>query len=382
MGEIWSVKTVLLFRAFRNFFLGILFLGMACLCFNVLSEVSLKKGAFQELETLPDHNYIPQIVTLQELGRLEEALELTKFVIAHPQLPGQREAKQIEEEINKDLGSHWGKAKRFSTGFIRGSSGSGEELAGAIASDMVIWGDIRDLAKQGYLKIRGEETDPVLAALAGVGLLTEVIDAADWAPAVLKLFRKLGALSEEFTSYLISACKKSVKGKCLDTGLSGVFTNLKQLNDNLGSARTVEVFKHVDGPEALAALAKSSQKDPDAIYLTVKNSGPAGVGIVQQLGTTDEGVAAMAAASNKGPLGIPWLQPGGKGHHYVVKTRVASRALKNLHLGRFHSLLKEVAQAFPLVIVTASILSLLFSLFFFFRAHRNFGVFLGARKRT
>ncbi|WP_320056543.1 hypothetical protein [Desulfuromonas thiophila] len=163
--------------------------------------------------------------------------------------------------------------KRFSGGFVTGNGGSTEALAGAISSDMFIWGDLRDLAEQGCLKISGDDADPVVAALAGIGLLTEAVDAADWAPAVLKAFRKVGALTESFASYLVTACKKSIKNKRLDKGLSSSFADLQNLGDNLGTARTVSTFKYVETPEDLSALSRIAQQNPNAAYLMVKKGG-------------------------------------------------------------------------------------------------------------
>jgi len=55
---------------------------------------------------------------------------------------------------------------------------------------------------------------------AGGGGLTlcgaSAVDVADWAPAVLKAFRKIGALSRKFADFVITAAKKSVKGRKLD----------------------------------------------------------------------------------------------------------------------------------------------------------------------
>ena len=80
----------------------------------------------------------------------------------------------IRDEIHETRTAFWNRAYRAGKGFVVGEGTSIEELGGAVVSDFLLWGDIRDLAKQGYYKIKGKETDPVVAGLAAVGVLTSV----------------------------------------------------------------------------------------------------------------------------------------------------------------------------------------------------------------
>ncbi|MFA7174393.1 MAG: hypothetical protein WC340_13470 [Kiritimatiellia bacterium] len=107
----------------------------------------------------------------------------------------------------------------------------------------------------------------------GIGLLTEFVDAVDWAPAVLKAFRKVGALSRKFTDYVITAAKKSSKAKKLDSTLKVSFRNLRNLTNKMGLARTASIFKHVDDPADLASLATAAARNSDAVYFTMKSGG-------------------------------------------------------------------------------------------------------------
>lgn len=326
--------------------------GAACLLiafflYASLREVNAEHKIEESLESLPNYNYVPDIKVLRDEGKLSEALEMARFVIRHPDMPGQEDAKALEKDLENELTSLWGRTKRATRGFVIGSGNSIEELAGGITSDMIIYGDVRDLVKQGYYKVTGNETDPVIAALASIGLVTEAFDFADWAPAVLKAFRKIGALSRKFADFVITAAKKSAKGRKLDGALKVAFGNLRRLTDKMGLARTASVFKHVDDPADLASIAAVAQKNTDAAYFTVKNGGADGVGIIKRLGDTDVGVKSMAQAAKKGPAGIAWLKRGGAGHKYVVRTRFGARLLKNLRMHRPQQLITEVAKKYP-----------------------------------
>ncbi|ORJ60308.1 hypothetical protein [Geothermobacter hydrogeniphilus] len=365
------MKFRIFLRGLKNFVLCLLLIGVSALFFNGLREAYLEEQAIAELELIPDHNYVPDIEKLVSERKLDEALAMARFVTSHPDMPGQQDAARLEKEIVAEKKSYWGKAKRAASGFVTGEGGAGEEVAGAIASDLVLWGDVRDLSKQAWYKASGQETDPVLAALAGIGLLTEVVDAADWAPAVLKAFRKVGALSRKFIDYLVTVCRKSIKARKLEKGLGGVFVHLKILGQKLGLSRTAAVFKHVDDPEDLAALARVAKKSPDAAYLTVRNGGKSGVEVAREIGSSDVAVESMEKAAQKGPKGLAWLRKGGKGRKYVLKTRWTARLLKNLWLYRVQMLLKMLAKAFPALCWALAFMCLAFSGLFFYRGWRQ-----------
>lgn len=354
---------------------GIISLLVAFFLYASLREVTSERQIEETLEALPNYNYVPDIKVLKEEGKLSEALEMARFVIRHPDMPGQAEAKALERDLETELTSLWGRTKRATKGFVTGSGNSIEELAGGITSDMIIYGDVRDLIKQGYFKVTGKETDPLIAALASVGLLTEAVDVADWAPAVLKAFRKIGALSQRFADFVITAAKRSVKGRKLDGALRSAFGNLRRLTDKMGLARTATVFKHVDDPADLASIAAVAQKNADAAYFTVKNGGADGVGIIKRLGDTDIGVTSMAQAARKGPAGIQWLKRGGAGHKYVVRVRVGARILKNLRMERPQQLITELAKKYPglrKALWAGTILAVLGACFSFVESGRKF----------
>jgi hypothetical protein len=343
------MRLINFYKAFRYIVCGLFFLLLACLIFTSLLEVETDFFLEKSLERIPDYNYIQDIRELKEEGKLSEALEMARFVIKHQDMPGQMEAKQLEESLEKELTSLWEKMKRVSKGFVTGSGNSIEELSGSIASDMIIYGDVRDLVKQGYYKITGEDTDNVVVALAGIGLLTEVVTIADWVPAVFKAFRKIGALSKKFADFVILACKKSVKALKLDPVLKLTLKNIENMVDKMGLARSAAVFKYVDTPSDLNVITKTAKKNIDAVYFTVKNGGSRGIDILKNLDGTDDGIKLMNKAAKKGPRGIAWLSKGGGGYKYLIRTRIIARILKNVRLERPQQILTKIARNDPAI---------------------------------
>jgi len=59
---------------------------------------------------------------------------------------------------------------RFAEGFVTGRSDDGARLVGTLAGDLTLFGDIRDLAREGWHAARGREVDRTMVALAGAGL--------------------------------------------------------------------------------------------------------------------------------------------------------------------------------------------------------------------
>lgn len=355
-----------LYKAIKSLIGGVIFLFIAGLFLTSLLNVKTLSDLEESIENIPNYNYIQDIIELKKEGKLSEALEITRYVIRYPDMPGQEGARRLEIELENELTSLWGRTKRAMKGFVLGSGSSIEELSGGIASDMIVYGDIRDLLKQGYFKITSQETDGVVAALAGIGLLTEVIDIADWVPAVLKAFRKIGALTKQFSNFVISACRKSAKVLKLDVALKLALKNLGVLVEKMGLARTAAMFKHINTPADLSVITKTADKSVDAAYFTVKNGGAEGINILKYFDAADDGISIMKKAAKKGPGGVAWLSK---------RTRITVRTLKNLRLERPQKLISELARQSPKingVFWLITIISALFAFIGFVKAGRLF----------
>ena len=95
-------------------------------------------------------------------------------------------------------------AKRFATGFVTGSADDVASLSGTIAGDLFVWGDIRDVVREGKHLATGEETDHLILGLATVGLAVTAATYVSVGGAVplragltlVKDTRKVGRLSE------------------------------------------------------------------------------------------------------------------------------------------------------------------------------------------
>ena len=248
-------------------FLGILFI------FAALHLQSFHPENKPDFAALPDHDYISEIRQLLSERRYGEAKTLCEDV-RNAALPCAAEAAELSLAAERESKKTWNRICKAGRAFITGEpDDSIEEVGGSIISDMVIYGDIRDLVKQGWFKISGKETDPLISSLAAIGLATELVDAADWIPAALKAMRKAGAITAKMADSLQMMCKKIIKKRKLDKSAKIFFADAGKMLDSSGFIRSKNMFSYVNNADELAFLAKHSKENPALTHLVVKRTG-------------------------------------------------------------------------------------------------------------
>ena len=273
------------------------------------------QNVLAEIGKLPDYDYVSEIKSLIKAKRYGEAIVLCEDV-QKLDLPCAPEAAALKSNAEKESKNVWNRIWKSGRAFITGNpDGSVEEISGSVVSDMVIYGDIRDLIKQGWFKITNQETDPLLAALAAAGLVTEFIDIADWGPAVLKAFRKIGAVSAIMADYLVAMFKNVAKTSKIDKGTKAFFANTKTMVDSAGLIRSKNMFKYADNAGELALLARKSAGDPAITHLVARHSGKQTIEVLK--GATPEFLKVLA---RKGRLALRLMKSYHKHRSVIEKT--------------------------------------------------------------
>src|SRR5882724_9820583 len=78
-------------------------------------------------------------------------------------------SKRVSDAVAEaNSSSHF--AKRFATGLVTGNADDVASLSGTVAGDLFVFGDIRDVVREGKHLAMGEDTDHVVLGLAAVGL--------------------------------------------------------------------------------------------------------------------------------------------------------------------------------------------------------------------
>ena len=74
------------------------------------------------------------------------------------------------ESAERDAATPSSKARSFARGFITGKPEDVASAAGMLTGDLFVFGDIRDVVREGWHGLRGEEVDKLVLGLAGTGI--------------------------------------------------------------------------------------------------------------------------------------------------------------------------------------------------------------------
>jgi hypothetical protein len=297
-----------------------------------------------DIATLPDHDYLPDILALRAKGRIGEAAALARSVEALPNMPHAEEISRQAAELDKEYNSWTRRAKEVFWGAASGNAETPEALAGAIITDFLFIGDIRDLGIQGWKKIIGEDADEFLMVLSGVGL---VASAATFVPVTtpegltaepiittMKCLKKVGSLTDKFVVVLKKTFSKVVRTKELKHA-QALLGDMGGLMKKAPAGTLSAIIKRVDAAEDLAAVSKWCAKAPDKTVAALHVAGPDAVKWMKS-----------AAESTDRQLGLV-LRKGAQG---FAKSRFWIRGFKAFERGRLGDLtaaLQEIVMNYP-----------------------------------
>ncbi len=134
-------------------------------------------------------------------------------------------------------------------------------LGGQLACDLLVIGDVRDLVIQGWLYGTGGEPDPVIAALAGLGLALEgatvasggSLLAANLGVATLKIARRTGRLTRRFADALATFARRGDKA-----ALEATARGLGQIAERTSPGTALRLLAHVEAPADVARLERAA----------------------------------------------------------------------------------------------------------------------------
>lgn len=185
-------------------------------------------------------------------------------------------------------------AKRFATGFVTGNTDDIAGLSGTIAGDLFVFGDIRDMVREGKHLAFGEDTDHLVLGLAAAGLAVTAgtyatAGTAGPARAGLSLFkgaRKASRVSAGLTEWAGRSARHLVDGDLLKQAVAGssvmrpaqsaraikasirtekagalvaAFKDVGRVGEKAGARTAMDVVKVADNPKDLAKAAKLAE---------------------------------------------------------------------------------------------------------------------------
>jgi hypothetical protein len=134
-----------------------------------------------------------------------------------------RVADAVAEENSS---SHF--AKRFATGLVTGNADDVASLSGTVAGDLFVFGDIRDVVREGKHLAMGEDTDRLVLGLAIAGLAVTAatyVSIGGVAPVragltLVKDARKVGRLGEGLTQWAGRSARGMVDAPMLQNAVA------------------------------------------------------------------------------------------------------------------------------------------------------------------
>ncbi|MBR0738881.1 hypothetical protein JQ581_18255 [Bradyrhizobium liaoningense] len=119
-------------------------------------------------------------------------------------------------------------AKRFATGLVTGNADDVASLSGTVAGDLFVFGDIRDVVREGKHLAMGEDTDRLVLGLAAAGLAVTAatyVSVGGAAPvraglSLVKDARKVGRLGEGLAAWAGRSAREVVDTPMLQNAVA------------------------------------------------------------------------------------------------------------------------------------------------------------------
>ncbi len=205
----------------------------------------------------------PQLIA----GNIEAALEANDADLAGSFVELARErnipvGEDLSQRVSDALAeqnstSHF--ARRFASGLVTGNADDAASLSGTVAGDLFVFGDIRDVVREGKHLAMGEDTDRLVLGLATAGLAVTAatyISVGGVAPlraglTLVKDARKVGRLGEGLTEWAGRSAREVVDTPMLQNAVaSGSVTRPGE------TVSAIRAAFHAEKAGALVRLAK------------------------------------------------------------------------------------------------------------------------------
>jgi hypothetical protein len=150
-------------------------------------------------------------------------------------------------------------AKQFATGLVTGTANDVASLSGTVAGDVFVFGDMRDLVREGKHLSMGEDTDRLVLGLAAAGLAVTAatyVSVGGAAPlraglSLVKDARKVGRLGEGLVAWAGRSAREVVDAPMLDQAVASA--SLMRPGQTLAA---VKAAFRADKAAGLVAFAK------------------------------------------------------------------------------------------------------------------------------
>ena len=194
----------------------------------------------------------------------------SEFILRHPWLGDTAAARRYLNKANSEIKkahSFKGRFKSFLRGAMTGEPRNIDELIGSLTLDLFVIGDIRDIIMQLGVKpiFKKEKPDPLITALAAIGVITTTNPGLDVPVSVMKLFKKLKIFTKRFAKVLETIARDALKTRKFDK-LKEIVKDFGKILRKTDISPTADLMKYVDDTKDLKKLSKVVEKEPIEAY--------------------------------------------------------------------------------------------------------------------
>jgi len=146
----------------------------------------------------------------------------------------------------------------FAHGFVTGKPENVASAAGMLTGDVFVFGDIRDVVREGWHALRGEEVDKIVLGLAGTGI---VVTAGLYASAGLAAPARAGLSAAKVArrgGYLGAPLMQLLKVETRE-GLTQFVSNIGRVQSRAGMRGALDALKIAEHPQDAAKLARLAE---------------------------------------------------------------------------------------------------------------------------
>ena len=185
-------------------------------------------------------------------------------------------------------------AKRFATGLVTGAADDIASLSGTVAGDLFVFGDIRDVVREGKHLAMGEDTDHLVLGLATAGLAVTAATYVSVGGALpvragltmVKDARKVGRLGEGLTQWAGRSAREVVNAPMLQKAMASgsvlrpgetvgaikaafraekagalvrLATDVGRVGEKAGARAALDTLRIAEGPKDVARAARLAE---------------------------------------------------------------------------------------------------------------------------
>jgi len=207
-------------------------------------------------------------------------------------VPDELSSRVADAVVEEKSSSHF--AKRFATGLVTGTADDVASLSGTVAGDLFVFGDIRDVVREGKHLALGEDADRLVLGLATAGLAVTAltyVSAGGAAPVragltLVKDARKVGRLGEGLAEWAgrsardvvdtpvleeaVASASVTRPGEAMNAikaafhaekagGLVRLAKDVGRVTEKAGTSGALDTLRIAEGPKDVARAARLAE---------------------------------------------------------------------------------------------------------------------------